>query len=149
MSENDALSRIIAIDYGEKRIGLALTDPLFIFAYPFKTLPNDSNFFNELRKIINEQNILKIILGYPLKESGDLSSITEEVLKFKKKLENAFKLEVVLKDERYTSSIAKEIINKTVTKKSKRRDKGLIDKSSAAIILQDYLDENGDRNNKL
>ena len=149
MSENDALSRIIAIDYGEKRIGLALTDPLFIFAYPFKTLPNDSNFFNELRKIINEQNILKIILGYPLKESGDLSSITEEVLKFKKKLENAYKLEVVLKDERYTSSIAKEIINKTVTKKSKRRDKGLIDKSSAAIILQDYLDENGDRNNKL
>ena len=149
MSENDALSRIIAIDYGEKRIGLALTDPLFIFAYPFKTLPNDSNFFNELRKIINEQNILKIILGYPLKESGELSSITEEVLKFKKKLENAYKLEVVLKDERYTSSIAKEIINKTVTKKSKRRDKGLIDKSSAAIILQDYLDENGDRNNKL
>ena len=149
MSENDALSRIMAIDYGEKRIGLALTDPLFIFAYPFKTLPNDSNFFNELRKIINEQNILKIILGYPLKESGDLSSITEEVLKFKKKLENAYKLEVVLKDERYTSSIAKEIINKTVTKKSKRRDKGLIDKSSAAIILQDYLDENGDRNNKL
>ncbi len=144
MIENDSLSRIMAIDYGTKRIGLALTDPLLTFAYPFKTLPNDSSFFNELRKIINEQNILKIILGYPLKESGESSSITEEVLKFKKKLENAFKLEVVLKDERYTSSIAKEIINKTVTKKSKRRDKGLIDKSSAAIILQDYLDENGD-----
>jgi putative Holliday junction resolvase len=143
MIENDSLSRIMAIDYGTRRIGLALTDPLFTFAYPFKTLPNDSSFFNELRKIINEQNILKIILGYPLKESGESSSITEEVLKFKKKLENAFKLEVVLKDERYTSSIAKEIINKTVTKKSKRRDKGLIDKSSAAIILQDYLDENG------
>jgi putative pre-16S rRNA nuclease len=149
MIENDSLKRIMAIDFGEKRIGLALTDPLFTFAYPFKTLPNDSNFFNKLGKIINEQNILKIILGYPLKESGASSLITQEVLKFKKKLENIFKLEVVLKDERYTSSIAKDIINKTVTKKSKRRDKGLLDKSSAAIILQDYLDENRNLKGKI
>jgi len=131
----------MAIDYGTKRIGLALTDPLMTFAYPFKTIFNDSNLWTELTKIVQDQNISKIILGYPLKENGKPATITEEVLKFKKKLEKLFKLEVILIDERYTSSIAQEIINKTVTKKSKRKDKGLLDKGSAAIILQDYLNE--------
>lgn len=64
-----------------------------------------------------------------------------EVLKFKKQLENKFKIEVILRDERYTSSIAQEIILSSVTKKSKRRDKGLVDRSAAAVILQNYLDE--------
>ena len=141
MIEDPSSKRIMAIDYGAKRIGLALTDPLFTFAYPFKTLLKDSNFWQELTKIINEQNVIKIILGYPLKENGEPSSITKEVLKFKKQLEDKFSLEVLLRDERYTSSIAQEIIIKSVTKKSKRREKGLLDKGSAAIILQDYLDE--------
>ncbi len=141
MTEDSSSKRIMAIDYGTKRIGLALTDPLFTFAYPFKTLLNNSNFWPELTKIIYEQNIIKIILGYPLKENGEPSSITKEVLKFKKQLKDKFGLEVLLRDERYTSSIAQEIITKTVMKKSKRREKGLLDKGSAAIILQDYLDE--------
>jgi len=141
MNEISSFNRIMAIDYGTKRIGLALTDPLMTFAYPFKTIFNDSNLWTELTKIVQDQNISKIILGYPLKENGKPATITEEVLKFKKKLEKLFKLEVILIDERYTSSIAQEIINKTVTKKSKRKDKGLLDKGSAAIILQDYLNE--------
>ncbi len=141
MADNTTYSRIMAIDYGTKRIGLALTDPLITFAYPYKTILNDSGFWNELENIVHDKNISKIVLGYPLKENGEPSSITNKVLKFKSQLEEKFRLEVLLRDERYSSSLAQEIINISVTKKSKRRDKSLLDKNSAAIILQDYLNE--------
>lgn len=137
----EELNRFLAIDYGLKRIGVALCDPLFTFAYPFKTLLNGQNLWKEFKEIISEQSVTKIILGLPVKENGEPASITAEVLKFKSQLENKFKIEVILRDERYTSSIAQEFILKSVTKKSKRREKGLIDRSAAAVILQDYLDE--------
>lgn len=140
MKDDSSLKRILAIDFGLKRIGLALSDPLTIFAYPFKTILNDKNFLNELAKIIHEQSVKKIILGLPSKENGDSSTITKNVLKFKNQLEEKFCLEVVLRDERYSSVIAKELILESVTKKSKRKEKGLIDKNAAAVILQDYLD---------
>jgi putative Holliday junction resolvase len=138
---SEELNRFLAIDFGLKRIGLALCDPLFTFAYPYKTLLNGQNLWKELKEIVSEQSVSKILLGMPVKENGQPSSITEKVQEFKTHLENKFKLEVILRDERYTSSMAQEIILKTVTKKSKRREKGLIDRSAAAIILQDYLDE--------
>jgi putative Holliday junction resolvase len=137
----EELNRLLAIDYGLKRIGVALCDPLLTFAYPFKTILNDQNLLKDLKKIIGEQSVIKIILGLPVKENGEPASISQEVLKFKSRLESIFKIEVILRDERYTSSIAQEIISKTETKKTKRREKGLIDRSAAAVILQDYLDE--------
>jgi putative Holliday junction resolvase len=133
-------TRIIAIDFGTKRIGLALTDPLLTFAYPYKTIANDSSLWKTLGSIISEQDVVKIILGHPLKENGEVNYFHEQWLAFKKKLENDFKLEVILWDERYTSSIAKEQIIQSVSKKSKRRDKGLIDMGSAAIMLSEYLE---------
>jgi len=143
MIENDeSFKRILAIDFGLKRIGLALSDPLFTFAYPYKTILNDANTFNELKKIIKDQGVIKIILGFPKKENGEPASITGEVLKFKQKLEAEFFIQVLLRDERYTSYIASEIIAKSVAKKSKRREKGLVDRGSAAIMLQDFLDIN-------
>lgn len=131
----------MAIDYGEKRVGLALCDPLRIFAYPFKTILNDSNFRTNLLNIIKESNVSLIILGYPLKENGAKTDITETVEKFKTELESLSGLVVKLRDERYTSAIAKERVIESVTSKKKRRDKGLLDKNAASIILQDYLDE--------
>ncbi|NJD22652.1 MAG: Holliday junction resolvase RuvX [Melioribacter sp.] len=131
--------RILAIDYGTKRIGLAVTDPLKIFAYPLITLPNDSKFFERLKKIINEYHIVKIIIGYPLKESGDESTSSQSVLKFKSELENNISLPIELIDERYSSSIARERIIQSVASKKKRRDKSLLDKNAAAVILEDYL----------
>lgn len=131
--------RILAIDYGTKRIGLAVTDPLNIFAYPLITLPNDSNFFMQLKKIIDEYHIVKLILGYPLKENGDESTSSQSVLKFKTELENKIGLQIELIDERYSSSIASERIIQSVSSKKKRRDKSLLDKNAAAVILEDYL----------
>ncbi len=135
--------RIMAIDYGTKRIGIALTDPLLTFAYPYKTLLNDDKLWKNLAEIISEQDVAKIILGYPLRLNGEHAPITDEVVKFKATLEKKYKLEVILQDERFSSSLAQEQIIQSVTKKKKRRDKGLLDRNSAAIILQDYLNENG------
>lgn len=138
-NDNNEPPRILGIDYGLKRTGLALSDPLRIFAYPYKTLINDKNFWNDLKKVIEEKNVEKIILGFPMNEGGSKSHITDQVTKFAKELEKKFKIEIILWDERYTSVMAKEKVIESVTKKSKRRDKGLLDQNSAAIILQEYL----------
>jgi putative Holliday junction resolvase len=141
MAENlfDEPARILGIDFGFKRIGLALSDPLHIFAYAYKTLNNDKDFWNELKNIIKEKNINKIILGYPSDDKGIKSEVTARVEKFSKELAGKFSLEVIFWDERYTSVMAQEKILESVTKKSKRRNKGLLDQNSAAIILQEYL----------
>lgn len=140
--ESENLSRILAIDYGAKRIGLALCDPLKTFAYPYTTILNDDTTFRELKKIISEQEIEKIIMGNPLREDGQVSRMLKPILDFKSKLEKNFSLEVILVDESYSSSTAQERIIASVPKKSKRREKGLIDKNAAAVILQEYLLEN-------
>lgn len=132
-------TRIMALDYGAKRIGIALSDPMMIFATPYKTILNDNRLWKELEIIINEKNIIKIILGFPVKESGKESEIAAKILKFKNDLISKYKTQVELWDERYTSAIASEMIHQSVSKKKKRREKGLVDRNAAAIILQEYL----------
>ena len=133
------IHHILAIDYGSKRIGLALSDPLMIFSYTFKTIFNDPNLWSNLDVIVKEKQVTKIILGIPYKENGQLSSNAPEILKFKQTLSLRYKIEIIEWDERYTSERAKENILQTVTGKKKRRDKGLIDQNSAQIMLQEYL----------
>ncbi|MEG8945856.1 Holliday junction resolvase RuvX [Rosettibacter firmus] len=140
MNQNNE-ERILAIDYGEKRIGLAITDPLNIFAYPLITLENNKSIFGELKKIIEQYNVKKIIIGNPLKENGKQSQIFPNIIKLKEEIEKIFNLPVELVDERYSSLIAKQRIIESVPSKKKRRDKGLLDKNSAAVILEDYLRE--------
>jgi putative Holliday junction resolvase len=134
-------NRILGIDYGLKRIGLALSDPLKIFAYPFKTITNDQKLIQVLKELLDDQGITEIVVGYPLKENGEKSSSTLEVEKFVQKLKESFKINIILRDERYTSELAKQNILQSVTKKMKRREKGLIDRNAASIFLQEYLDE--------
>jgi putative Holliday junction resolvase len=138
---DDKENRILAFDYGAKRIGIALSDPLKTFAYPHITINNNNKTWNELDKLLTEKNISKIILGYPFRDDGKLSSISPKIMKFKEELEKRYKLEVILWDERYTSSIAAEMMISSTNKRSKRRDKGIIDRNAAAIILQEYLNE--------
>lgn len=135
--------RILAIDYGEKRIGLAITDPLNIFAYPLVTLENDKKFWIKLTEIIKEYNVIKILLGNPLKESGENSHLDSIIQKFKKEIENRFQIDVEMVDERYSSQIAQQRIIFTVKSKKKRRDKSLLDKNAAAVFLEDYLKQAG------
>jgi putative Holliday junction resolvase len=130
----------MGIDFGEKRIGIALSDPLLTFAYPFTTLQNDSSFLSKLTLIIIEKKINKIILGLPSSSYKSSKELTTKVLKLKKDIELKNKIDVILWDEEYSSAIAKERVVESVTKKSKRKKKELLDQHSAAVILQEYLD---------
>ena len=132
--------RLLGIDYGAKRVGIAITDPLRMFAYGLTTINNDKNFWKNLEKLFVDYDVETIVLGYPLKESGAKSSSTELIEQFHSELEKRVKLPIVLVDERYSSVIAQQQILESVPSKKKRRDKGLVDKNAAAIILKDYLD---------
>jgi putative holliday junction resolvase len=136
-------TRIMGIDFGLKRIGIALSDSLKMFAYAHTTILNNSSSLNELEKIVKEKNIIKFILGIPNEErqkKDSKTSIINDVKKFKESLEKKFNFEVELWDETYTSAIAQQRILESVNKKVKRQNKDLLDMYSAAIILQEYLD---------
>jgi putative Holliday junction resolvase len=129
--------RYMGIDYGESRIGLALSDPLQTFAYSYKTIKNDKSLWQNITSIIKQKNVTKVVLGIPdAKRNKDL---VEKILSFKNKIETMFKIKVITWNEEFTSAIAQERIIQSVTKKKNRRDKGLIDRNSAAIILEEYL----------
>ena len=130
----------MGIDYGEKRIGIALSDPLLTFAYPFTTLTNDSLFLTNLFNIVEEKKVNKIILGLPSEKFKSSKELFQKVLKLKSEIESKIKIEIILQDEDYSSAIAKEKIIQSVSKKSKRKEKDLLDKFAAAVILQEYLD---------
>ena len=137
---DEKIQRVLAIDYGSKRIGLALSDPLLIFSYSYKTILNDDKLWHNLDQVIKEKEVVKIILGMPYQENGNLSSNAPVILKFKEALSKRYSIDIIEWDESQTSERAKEIIIQTVSGKKKRRDKGLIDRSSASIMLQEYLD---------
>ena len=130
----------MGIDYGEKRIGIALSDPLLIFAYPFTTLENNANFLNRLANIILEKRVNRIILGLPSSNFESSKKIAQKVLKLKSDIEKQTNIEVILWNEEYSSAIAKEKIIESVAKKSNRKKKELLDSQSAAVILQEFLD---------
>lgn len=138
--EDENLTRIMGIDYGLKRIGIAVSDPLHVFASSLTTLPNDNNLFKKLSVIIFEKNIVLIILGIPSDEEYSGTSIVKDVRRFKENLKIKFHLEVIEWDETYTSVIAQKKVIESVTKKKSRMNKGIIDMNSAAVILQEYLD---------
>lgn len=148
MPEDD-LKRILGIDYGSRRIGIAVSDPLFFMASPLITLANDNLLIKNLQKIITDKNIAIVLLGYPFKDDGTASSNAGDIMKFKTHLEQRFNLEIILWDERYTSEMAKDLVITGVPKKSKRREKGLIDRGAAAIILQEFLDAKRDELKKI
>lgn len=142
----EQLTKYLAVDYGEKRVGIAVTDENKNYSFSRDFINNDSNFYNNLFKIIKEENISKIILGYPLNLNSQKSNQTIKVEDFKNKLEELLKkksleVEIILFDERFTSSIAESFIRNSGRKRSDRLVKGRIDSGSAQIILQDFIDK--------
>jgi putative Holliday junction resolvase len=130
--------RLLGIDFGEKRIGLALSDPLITFAYSLDTYLNDKDFWNKFEDIVKQNEVRKIVIGMPNENRN--RNLVSNIKSFIKKIENKFHLEVITWNEEFTSVIAQQKIIQSVPKKEKRKDKGLIDKFSAAIILQEYID---------
>jgi putative holliday junction resolvase len=140
------MGRIIGIDYGTKRIGLAVTDPLQIFASPLDTVA-PSGFFSYIGHYLETEVIDAFVIGYPVQLNNKPSASVNQINPFIKKLEKTFPGKPVhLADERFTSQMALRTMIDGGVKKSGRRDKGLVDKISASIILQSFLDN---RSNKL
>ena len=134
------MGRILAIDYGLKRTGIAVTDPLRIIATGLNTIETD-HILSFLKEYTTKEKVDIFVLGYPLNIDGTSTHSTEPVTRFRKKLETEFPdIPVSYEDERYTSKLAVEAMVQGGVRKKHRRDKSLIDKVSATIILQAYLE---------
>lgn len=135
------MDRIIGIDYGRARVGVAVSDPLGIFASPLDTVPS-AKIIEYLQKYASAETVVKFVVGYPLNLNGAPAQAAADVDAFLKKLQKAFpEIPVALEDERFTSVLAHRAMIDGGMKKSERRDKNSVDKISAAIILQSYLDK--------
>ncbi len=135
------MDRIIGIDYGRSRVGLAQSDPLGIFASPLETVPA-TKIIDYLQTYARSETILKFVVGYPLNLNGAHAEAAADVDAFLVKLQKAFpETPVALEDERFTSVLAHRAMIDGGMKKSQRREKESVDKISAAIILQAYLDK--------
>ncbi len=131
--------RVLALDVGNKRIGVAYSDPLGISANPLPYIPNDEKVFEKIKDLIDEYNIRKVVIGLPLTlkgEEGEQAKITRE---FAEKLkEHIPDIDIEFVDERFTTSLAEQHLRET-TKKSKRKKK--LDSVAAVYILKTYLDQ--------
>jgi putative Holliday junction resolvase len=135
------MSRILAIDYGTKRVGLAVTDPLGIFATALTTVSNHE-LMDFIKKYDAQEHISAFVLGMPTRINGADSHATQHVIAFEKFLKRTFPDKPIhLIDERFTSSSALYTMIQGGVKKKDRQVKGNIDKVSATIILQSFLEK--------
>lgn len=126
--------KYLAIDHGEKKIGLAIGDSETKIASPYKILGNDVYFLAKIREICQMENIDKIVVGVPISLKSTSSKQTKNVLNFIEKLKKNIDLEIIEQDERYSSSYAKNLLKEM---KVKHMD----DDVAAMLILQSYLDK--------
>ncbi len=134
------MDRYIGIDYGRKRTGIAASDPLGIFASALDTI-DSTKLIDYLKNYASKERILAFVVGYPVNMDGKPSEAQADVDLFLKQLEKAFPgVPVQLEDERFTSVLAQRVMIDGGMKKSERREKGSVDRISAALILQGYLD---------
>ena len=134
------MARILGIDYGTKRVGIATTDPLQIIASSLETVPTQE-IFTFLKQYLQQEEVEACVVGEPKQLDGQDSKMTPLVRQFVQDLNTNFPtLTVYMQDERYSSYEAKKVILQSGIPKKKRQDKSLVDKISAAIILQEYME---------
>ncbi|MGA9883405.1 MAG: Holliday junction resolvase RuvX [Candidatus Acidiferrales bacterium] len=135
-------ARILAIDYGRKRIGLALSDPIGLTAHPLAVFArtNRRSDLRRLRDLCHEHGLARIIVGHPLNINGTPGEMADEAARFAARLEKEVGIPTELFDERLTSWEAKQTVADV---KSKRRNGEPVDDLAAAILLRDYLDKHG------
>ena len=134
------MARVVGIDYGTKKVGIAVTDPLQIICSPLTTVPT-GEIFEFLDEYLENEEVETIVVGEPKNLDGTPAQIAHLVVGFIRKLKKKYPdVNVATEDERFTSVEARAIILKSGAKKKKRRDKTLVDKVSAALILQAFMD---------
>lgn len=135
------MARILALDYGKKRTGVAVSDPLKIIARGLETV-DTGELIGYLKKYFKEEEVEKVIIGYPLNFDDTPTHATPLVEKFIGKYKHVFPdIEIEKVDERLSSKMATQAIAGMGLKKKAREEKGLIDTVAATILLQDYLEK--------
>ncbi len=130
----------MALDYGKRRTGIAVTDPLRIIATPLETVATN-DLITYLKVYFEKEEVDTVVLGYPRKLDLSDTDITQEVLQFESKLKQTFpSKKVLLQDERLTSRMAMDAMIAGGMKKKDRRNKSNVDKISATLILQEFLE---------
>lgn len=133
------MSKILAIDYGLKRCGIAITDDARIIASPL-TVVDEKELLSFLRTQVELNKVTEIVIGLPVNLKGEDTHSSKSVQDLFEKLKATFsQVKIELLDERFTSLLAQRAIHQMQLPKQKREQKGLIDKVSAAILLQNYL----------
>jgi putative Holliday junction resolvase len=134
--------RILALDYGSVRVGVAVSDPLHIIAQSVGACRNDASLFDKLKEVVHEYDPGLIVVGMPFNLKGEKGLKAEEVDKFVVTLKARFGIETVVWDERFTSKMAQRTLIEMGTRKKERKEnKGRVDAMAAAIILQSFLDQ--------
>jgi putative Holliday junction resolvase len=135
------MGRILAIDYGKKRVGIAVTDPLKMIANRLTTVPANE-IWEFLNDYLTKEEVELIVVGYPRQLNNEPSESIRYINPFLKKLEKKYPdMPLKLIDERFTSKMAFQTMIDAGLRKKKRQDKALVDSVSATIILQYYLEE--------
>ena len=135
------MGQILAVDFGKKRCGLAATDDLRIIASGLDTVET-SVLMEYLKKYFEKNTVGELVIGLPTDLKGNMSEVEEDIQKFIEELKNEFpEVSVERFDERFTSKIASYFISQSGKNKKQRQEKGLIDKVSATLILQQYLEQ--------
>ena len=134
------MSRVLGVVYGERRIGLALSDPLGIIAKPLTIIgrKKTADHISRISEIVSERKITSIVVGLPLTLKGDYSKQTEIVLAFIDQLKSDLQIPIMTVDERLSSVAAKKSLQAQAVKTG--HNKGRVDETAAAIFLQEYLD---------
>ncbi len=133
------MGRILAIDYGEKRVGLAVSDYMQVIATKL-TAVSTLDIFNYLKDYFSREEVDMIVIGNPKQLDNTPSQSAKAVMVFLENLSRTFpEMDIYMIDERYTSKMASQTIAKSGLKKKKKQDKGLIDEVSAVLILQDFM----------
>ena len=134
------MGRLLAIDYGTKRTGIAVSDQLKIIANGLTTIPTHT-LFDFLTDFFGKEDVEKVIIGLPKQVNNELSQNMRHIKPFVEKFKKTYpQIPIEYYDERFTSKIAQQVILDGGVKKKDRQNKSLIDKISATIILQDYME---------
>jgi len=133
------MPRILAIDYGQKRTGIAITDELKIIASGLTTVPSETA-IAFLKDYFSKENVEKVLIGEPKQMNNEPSESTPIIEAFVEKFKKTFpEMTIVRVDERFTSKMAFQTMIDSGLKKNQRKNKALIDEISATIMLRDYL----------
>jgi putative Holliday junction resolvase len=134
--------RILGIDFGTVRVGVAVSDPLRIIAQSVGTFTNNAGIIDTVAEIARQYDVGLVVIGMPFTLKGEKGMKAEEVDKFISRLKEKLSVDVIPWDERFTSRIARQtLIQMGTTKKQRRTNKGKVDAMASALILQSFLDQ--------